>query len=78
MSVDNLEREYLADKKYIHETLSHTVQYVEKLDEKFDEFKLETAKSIVIIQTKLALYIAAGSLITGIIINAAFYFINKA
>ena len=55
---------YGEDKRYILETLKHTSEYVSKLDEKFEKFKLETAKSIIVIQTKLAIYVAGGSIIT--------------
>ena len=63
------ELQYLEDKKYIHETLKHTVEYVETLNAKFEDFKLETAKSIAVIQTKLALYVAGGSIVIGIAVN---------
>ena len=63
------ESNYSEDKRYILETLKHTSEYVDKLDGKFETFKLETAKSIVIIQTKLAMYVAGGSLVTGVIVN---------
>ena len=60
---------YNEDKRYILETLKHTSEYVGKLDEKFETFKLETAKSIIVIQTKLAIYVAGGSVVTGIAVN---------
>ena len=66
---DNLEREYLEDKKYIHETLENTRKHTEKLHEKLDEFKLEVTKSLATIQTKLAMYVAGGSVVVGMIVN---------
>ena len=60
---------YSEDKRYILETLKHTSDYVAKLDGKFETFKLETAKSIIVIQTKLAMYVAGGSIVTGIAVN---------
>ena len=60
---------YSEDKRYILETLKHTSEYVAKLDGKFETFKLETAKSIIVIQTKLAMYVAGGSIVTGIAVN---------
>ena len=49
---------YNEDKKLIMETLKNTSQFVQKLNDKFEDFKLETSKSIVVIQTKLAMYLA--------------------
>ena len=60
---------YNEDKRYILETLKHTSEYVGKLGEKLEDLKLETATSIVAIQTKLAIYVAGGSVITGIAVN---------
>ena len=60
---------YLEDKKYIHKTLEHTAEFVGKLNEKFDDFKLDTAKSIIAIQTKLAIYVALSSVVTGAAVN---------
>ena len=74
--MNDREEEYLADKKYIHTTLDHTVKYVEKLNDKFEEFKLETAKTIAVIQTKLALYVAGGSLVIGIIVNVSMKYLG--
>ena len=61
--MNDKEEEYLADKKYIHKTLEHTVLYVEKLNDKFEVFKLETSNKLAVIQTKLALYVGVGSVV---------------
>ena len=60
---------YEQDRRFIMETIKHTAEYANKLDGKFEDFKLETAKSIIVIQTKLAMYVAGGSIVTGVAIK---------
>lgn len=69
--MESHDKDYLADRKYIHETLDHTRKYTEKLDSKFEQFKVDVTKDIAVIQTKLAMYVALGSVVTGIIVNVA-------
>ena len=71
------ENTYTEDKRFILETLKHTSEYVGKLDEKFETFKLETAKSIIVIQTKLAMYVAGGSLVAGVVVQYTGHLIGK-
>ena len=73
MSNIELEKEYLADKKYLHSTLEHTKEHTEKLHEKLEVFKIEVTKSIAVIQTKLAIYVAGGSIVTGVLVNLIMY-----
>lgn len=71
------ENTYTEDKRFILETLKHTSEYVGKLDEKFETFKLETAKSIIVIQTKLAMYVAGGSLVAGGVVQYTGHLLGK-
>lgn len=69
MDSRKLEQEYLEDKKYIHDTLEHTRKHTEKLHDKLETFKLEVHTALAVIQTKLAMYVVAGSVVTGIAVN---------
>ena len=65
----NIEEEYIRDKKYIHDTLEHTRKHMELLYGKLETFKEETSTAIAVIQTKLAFYVAASSIVTGIAVQ---------
>ena len=72
--MNDKEEEYLADKKYIHKTLEHTVLYVEKLNDKFEVFKLETSNKLAVIQTKLALYVGIGSVVVSAVVSILLHY----
>lgn len=60
---------YSEDKRYILETIKHTSEYVTTLDKNFNEFKLEVSNKITVIQTKLMMYVAAGSIVMSVAVN---------
>ena len=60
---------YSEDKRYILETIKHTSEYVGKLDKNFTDFKLEVSNKIAIIQTKLMIYVAGGSVVMSVAVN---------
>ena len=60
---------YLEDKRYILETIKHTSEYVGKLDKNFTDFKLEVSNKITVIQTKLMIYVAGGSVVMSVAVN---------
>ena len=62
---------YSEDKRYIIETIKHTSEYVSKLDKNFNDFKLEVSNKITIIQTKLMIYVAGGSVVMSVAVNYA-------
>ena len=72
----NIEEEYLRDKKYIHDTLEHTRDHMERLYGKMDDFKIETTKSIAIIQTKLAMYSVGVGVVVGVAMNLIAHFLK--
>lgn len=51
-----VEETYEQDRKYLHSTLEKNVANVEKLFEKFEEFKVQVTASIAVIQAKLIIY----------------------
>ena len=67
--MDNRNDHYNEDRKYIHETLEHTKKHLGKIDEKFEQFKVDTTKDIAVIQTKLAYYATAISTVVGIVVS---------
>lgn len=60
---------YSEDKRYILETLKKTSEYVDTLDKNFNGFKLEVSNKIAIIQTKLMIYVAGGSVVMSVAVN---------
>jgi hypothetical protein len=61
--------EYVADKQYLVKTIEKASQDIERIYDKLDTFKLETTKSIAVIQTKLALYVAVGSSVASVVVG---------
>ena len=61
--------EYITDKQYLIKTIEKASNDIEKIYDKLDAFKLETTKSIAIIQTKLALHVAVGSSVASIVVG---------
>ena len=60
---------YSEDKRYILETIKKTSEYVEALDKNFTGFKIEVSNKIAIIQTKLMIYVAGGSVVMSVAVN---------
>jgi len=60
---------YLEDKRYILETIKNTSEYVSKLDKNFTDFKLDVSNKITVIQTKLMIYVAGGSVVMSVAVN---------
>ncbi len=50
-------------------TFKHTSEYVTTLGKNFNEFKLEVSNKITVIQTKLMMYVAAGSIVMSVAVN---------
>ena len=62
---------YSEDKRYILETIKHTAEYVGKIDENLNAFKLDVSNKIAVIQTKLMIYVAGGSVVMSVAVNYA-------
>ena len=69
--------EYIEDRKYIHETLKSTAEYVRVLSGNFDQFKLDTSIAIARIQAKLGVYVAVGATVISIAVSVAMKLLDK-
>ena len=64
-----VDKDYIEDRKYIHETLKNNTNQLNNLNNNFADFKLTIMTAIAVIQTKLAIYVFVGTFAVSLIVN---------